>query len=63
MADKRFSALILTKIHYKKMQIGSLKNNLDICSRPAFGLTDVDLHEVINILNIIVSFSRVCTLK
>jgi len=29
----------------------------------SFRLTDVDLDEVINILNIIVSFSQVCTLK
>jgi len=40
----RFSALTLMKIHYrkhidspqKKLQIGSLKNTLDIYSRPAF---------------------------
>ena len=42
IADTMFSVLTLIKIHYskhmipQKLQIGSLNNTLDVCSRPAF---------------------------
>ena len=41
----------------KHLQIVSLKTAYTFIQGQPFRLTDVDLHEVINILNIIVSFS------
>ena len=62
VVDTRFSALTLMKIHYRKdIDSKQITDRFDspktfVQGHP-FRLTDIDLHEIINILNIIVSFS------
>ena len=64
IADTRFSTLILMIIHHSKHIDSTQIPDMFIKEHPKtfvqgqpFRLTDVDLHELINILNIIVSFS------
>ena len=64
LAGTRFSALTLMKIHYSKhIDSNQIADTEKFVKGQPFRLTDVDLHELINSLNIIVSFTLVCILK
>ena len=59
MAHTGFSSLTLVKIHYSKhIDSQNISDSLikEFVQGQPFRLTDVDLHEVINILNIIIPF-------